>query len=612
MDVKLQDGTIVRGVPDGITQTELTARVAKLKAIVGDGPAKQPPMFTPSGEKEEQPIPTGLESLGAGMDDIVSGVKQQALKGPSPEAAKEFTAQKTDEKALYEKGRQGAGIDPARIAGSTMFTSPAMMFPGGASESWLRRWLSSGGAGATAGAMEFAPEGKSAGENMLVGGGVGLTVPAAAAAVGKGARTIYHGILEPASEAGQTAIKGRAYLDSAGNASDRIIDLLARNKQIVAGSAPTAAEAAMPAGRAEFSSLGASAARVKPSEYLARTDSQNAARIEALDEFAGNPAKRAAAVEARQAAADPHYVAGTAASTGDLDALKPLLERPSMKSVLNRTETLLAEQNKAFPPLFDKAGKARALSGEEAQAMKLAFDDVIKLSPKGGMDTMELRAMKATRNAYVEWLESKFPDLKAGRAAYREGSAPINQMDVGEALKEKLVPALREEGNQRASVFSQAARDSASTIKNATGQPRFKDLQDVLTGRQLQNTTQIQDDLARVDRNADMARKGAGAGPNALDLATQSAERELGGKLPGLLNRGVMIANAIVARMEGKINSKMAAEMAVEMLDPPKVGEALAVAQARRLRNQQLAEEIVRMQRPAAVGGATMMTQGAQ
>lgn len=438
-----------------------------------------------------------------------------------------------------------------------------------------------------------------------VGTALGLATPATVATAVKGGKMAYHGFVEPAFEAGQRAIKGRAYAEAAGNKADEIIARLTENKQLTPGSAPTAGEAASPAGRAEFSALQQSASRVKPSEYLSRSDEQNQARVAAVESFAGTPAKRAEATAAREARTEPHYAAGTSATATDLTGLKDLMERPSMAAVTKRTQQLMEERGGTFEPL-KKNGLFRSMTGEEAQAMKLAFDDLIKARPASAMDTAEVQALRETRGEYIKWMEGAFPDLGTGRKLYKMTSGPVNQMDVGRELSDKLTPALREDAKLRSGSFASAVRDSASTIKKATGEPRFQQLEDVLTGRQLNKVHGVQEDLARSDRNLDMARRGAGAGPNAVDLATSNLEREVGGKMPNMLNRGVMLANAILARLEGKINRKLAGEMAMEMLDPPKVGEALAAAKAREMRNKLMAEQIARAHRPVIAAGAAL------
>lgn len=586
------------------------------------GPTKPPPpRFTPSGEQDQlswsspemiagQPLLRvakgaaspflGLFQLGAHMAGQGKGVD-------------EHLKQHED---LTNAGQEamGGGAKGAELIGSALspgFLKAAQVIKPG--ERLLTRMLQGAGFGGAGGLTAPVTNGgdhywQDKAEETAGGAAVGSSVAPVAAAGSKVAGTLYHGLIEP--WANPAAIKGRAYLEAAGDKVKEISNLLTRNKEIVAGSKPTAGEAAVPAGRAEFSALQESAGKIKPSAYLERGDEQNAARLSSLNEWAGSPAKRAEATAARTARAEPHYATGEGQTSWSVNQLQENMGgRPSWNAVLKRAERLAEEQKKPFT-LTQTDGAMRPVSGEEAQTIKLAFDDLIKAHPKSSMDSAELDALKATRKEYIGWMEKEFPALGTARKLYKMGSQPVNQMDVGEELVGKLTPALREDAKQRSAVFAGAVRDSASTIKKATGEPRFQELQDILSSRQLQSVHNVQDDLARGDRHLQMAREGASAGPAADILATQNLRNQTGGPLPNMLHRGVMLANAIIARMEGKVNAKLASEMAAEMLDPPTVAKSLASAQGRDTRNKALADAIYKWQRPAIAGAANAAQTG--
>lgn len=586
------------------------------------GPSNPPPpKFTPSGEKDQlnwsspeliagQPalrVAKGAASPFVGLFQLAANLAGQG-KGVN-----EHLKQYED---LTNAGQQtmGGGAQGAEVAGSVLspgFLKAAEVIKPG--QRLLTRMLQGTGFGAAGGLTAPVTDGgdhftQEKVEQTAGGAAGGGLLPPVAAVASKVAGTAYHGLIEPWAR--PAAIKGRAYLDAAGDKVDEIKRLLTENKQIVAGSAPTAGEAAVPAGRAEFSGLQESAAKIKPSEYLSRADEQNAARVNSLKEWSGNPAKRAEAAAARTARTEPHYQAGEGQTSWSINQLQDAMgDRPSWGAVLGRAERLAEEQKKPFT-LTQKDGAMRPVSGEEAQTIKLAFDDMIKAHPKSSMDSAELDALKATRREYIGWMEGEFPELATGRKLYKMTSAPINQMDVGEELVNKLTPALREDAKQRSAVFSGAVRESASTIKKATGEPRFSELSDVLSRRQLQSVHNVQDDLARGDRHLQMAREGAAAGPAADVLASQNLQNQTGGPLPNMLHRGVMLANAIISRMEGKVNRKLASEMASEMLNPPGVAKSLGEAQALQERNKMLAEAIYKWQRPAVAGAANSASTG--
>lgn len=604
--------------------------------LSADNPAKKPPApYVPSGERKGpdsvfdtspemlagNPLTrfaTGAASPFLGLAQLASHLQQPLYEKVGiplrPADTMDELIRRNAE--LREQGRaaQGdEGLDVEHTAGAVLAPTNMLFGKVPAAATLPGRVKQGAVVGAAAGAATPVESGDFADTKATqigLGAGAGAVLPVATAALAKGGKMLYHGLVEPVVN--PAAIKGRAYLEAAGDKVDDIIELLTRNKQIVPGSRPTAGEAAEPASRAEFSALQESAKKAAPSAYFGREEGNNQARIDALREFAGNPAKRAAAVADRTAAAGPHYELGESQRLPfDVLQFGELAKRPSTRAAITRAQRLIEEETGQKVKIPDMV-KDQTVTGAEAQKIKLAFDDLIKLFPKSGMDSAELEAIKNTRGAYIKWMEENFPALREARTAYKAASAPINQMDVGEALVEKLTPALREEAKQRAGVFAGAVRDSASTIKKATGEPRFTKLEDVLTGRQLQTVHNVQDDLARSSRHMELARAGGKAGPNALDLATGNLEREAGGKMPNLLHRGAMLANAIITRLEGRVNKRLAAEMAAEMLDPPKVGESLAAAKARALRAKVISEAIHRQLNAAIAGGVTAagQTQG--
>lgn len=85
-------------------------------------------------KQPEQPKyekPSFLVDVGAGMDDVFSGIKQGALYVKDAVTGgndyEKFTKEKADEKALYEKARteSGAGTNVGRFVGQTVATLPA-------------------------------------------------------------------------------------------------------------------------------------------------------------------------------------------------------------------------------------------------------------------------------------------------------------------------------------------------------------------------------------------------------------------------------------------------------------------------------------------------------
>jgi hypothetical protein len=147
-------------------------------------------------------------------------------------------------------------------------------------------------------------------------------------------------------------------------------------------------------------------------------------------------------------------------------------------------------------------------------------------------------------------------DWKKYLQTYEQASKKINQMEIGQALEQKLQTSLGDK--QRAGVFATAVENAAQTIKKSTGQARFKKLEDVLEPKQINTINRV---LADVQRKA-----------KAEALATKS--RVIGAEtaeLPNLLNRAALLTNTVLKAVKKDATediNKMAAEM---MLDPRKL-----------------------------------------
>jgi hypothetical protein len=159
-------------------------------------------------------------------------------------------------------------------------------------------------------------------------------------------------------------------------------------------------------------------------------------------------------------------------------------------------------------------------------------------------------------------------------------------MEVGQFLEGKLTSALQGDEALRAGSFATAVREAPGTVKRATtGQARARDLSDILTPAQVKAVNSVRDDLAREAKYKVQARAARPLGPDARTAGTELLIEVAGGaQLPTLLNRVTTVANAILKRASGKMDEKVAMELALEMLDPKKTALAIEAAQLRAAR----------------------------
>lgn len=401
--------------------------------------------------------------------------------------------------------------------------------------------------------------------------------------------------------------KTAAYMSVAeGRAPELIAQLQRPDLQIVPGSAPTAAEAASPLGITQFSALGEQSSKVLPSNYLARAAEQDAARLRGVQRVGGTPEDLTALQQGRKATAAVNYgaVENTIVSTDD--TLRSLMQRPSVDKAVQRAQELAAERGVPFqmgPDIKPNTMAGMITEGRPAQytvqsihMLKTAMDDLVRNPERFGIGAAEAAAIGKTQKQLVGWLESKVPGYKTARQTFAKQSRRINQTEVGQYLEGKLTSPLDETGPNRAGVFATAVRDAPGTIKRATtGESRFQNLDEVLEPWQVKEIENVRADLAREAATKQQATQAASAAPKLSKLATEG-----GARLPNLMSRVTSVANTIMSRLEGKIDRKLAIQIATEMLDPQAAATAL----------QKAVDRTGKAQRAGARGGMVVQAGG--
>src|SRR3990167_4717786 len=565
MDIQTRDGILLRGIPDGTPEEVIRARIEKVRSernfaeIKAEGNVVKPPqMFTPSGEKPELSYsdPAVLRGhplvrFAEGAASPVIGAAQLAANVVGAgEPVNEFIA--GSEQQAQEARRQlgSEGVDFWKLVGTVL--SPAVLAamkiaPAGTV-------LGRAGQGAAVGAAFGAASPVSddsdywmkkivqVGTGAVIGGGI----PPAIDATRKGAQ-ITRNIFDPLLPGGSERGAARIIAETAGPKRAAIEAELAKNQTLVPGSSPTAPEAAARAGSPEFSALQRIAADHRPSAYSDIAKAQEAALLAAVRKVGQTPAELKAAEAVRSAAGQQNYgaVVDDMIATTD-DRIKTLLERPSMKEALKKAKTLAEEQGKSFGNI------EQGFTVGNLQSVKMSLDDLVKNPERFGIGASEVNAIQRTRGEFVNWLAKESPKWDRARQIYANQSRPINEMQVGQELERALVKPVGE--GERAGVFAGAMRDAPRTLKRATGQPRFEELEEVLKPENLSSVKGVLADLARKAEFERLAPLGR----------AKAAEISMPFGLPatGPLQQSYMIFKTVLGRVSKGINEKTLDTMA--------------------------------------------------
>jgi len=484
----------------------------------------------------------GIGQLGAGIADLVNP-RDQSLSGlvtgqKPPSRVDEWRQAVADSRArdaaLMKTGAGKAGFITGNIADSL----PAAFIPGAGTLS--------GAAALGAGLGALQPS-VSTGET-LSNIGLGAAAGPASIAIGRGVAAAGRGAvaaLEPLFRGGQERIAARTLQAFAGGpqaAADAANAILTNGRSILQGVEPTTAELANNAGIAQLERT----LRNNPEALqalTARNQANRAAMTGALDQIAGTPQAMEAATTARAAATRPLYDAAAQTVVPADAELGRLLARPSMTRAWDRAQQLAAERGVQLAQ-----PNANDISGQTLQYLKMGLNDLRDTGRQSGMGAHEQRALDSTLAELNQWTTRNVPQLRAADAAFRDLSQPINQMEVGGALRDRLVPALGDFGNNTrlsANSYANAVRNGDALAANATGLPNAT-LPGVLSAPQMTTIRQVGEQLAR-RANADELGRAVGSNTG-QNLASQNVLRQFLGPLGLPQNMGERAAQSTLGQ----------------------------------------------------------------
>lgn len=351
--------------------------------------------------------------------------------------------------------------------------------------------------------------------NTALGTVGGAALPVAATATKLGAS-----VLAPlVSKKAQDRVVGRTIERFAADPSS----LGRMSGELVPGSVPTLAEATQDIGLSQLQRT----LRNIPDANNAITErmlKNQEARNRALTGIAGDEGQREFFDASRKTAAEGLYQQAFEQSPTLTPWIKgqitQLRSRPAFNEAIKNAETLA---------LNDGVKLTKDNVVQIMHYTKLALDDMI-----AGAKGNEQRALLGTKNKVVELLESKdfAPAYKEARITFAEMSRPINQMDVGKELRNRLNSAISDFGGQvrvRPEAYAQAVRNLDQTAATATGFKGAK-ADKIFDPQQLQAVYGVANDLGR-SVNAQSLGLQAGQSPTAQNLVGHDLLRQVLGPL---------------------------------------------------------------------------------
>jgi len=370
-----------------------------------------------------------------------------------------------------------------------------------------------------------------------------------------------------------------------------IVNALRNYDDMVAGVRPTAGTVVagqMPA--TKYAALQRDLAEQASTPYYERNQANVAARGEALSTIAQDEAALKAAEAARTRVSTPLYEAADK-GVADVSKVASTLDDLIAKNPGNRD--LIRELKEIRTDLVDETTGGLRTNAKEVTSI---IDGL-----KTRLAKEDNKFIKGNLRDVREMLVDSVPGYRAAQEVFAEASKPVNIMQVGQYLEGKLKPAMETSIGERPGVFSAAVKEAPTTIKRSTGQSRFDKLEQILEPEQVKIVEDIRKDLAR---EAEFAKQATEGGKSGRTFPAAPAS------LPNFMSRVTAVANVILTRLQGKINQKLAIEMATEMLDPKAAAAAMEKALAREARGQKLADPFKAVGGAAYAGARSPMTLG--
>lgn len=451
-----------------------------------------------------------LAGVGKGMTDIAQGVGQNLGMVSREQVA---------ESRKYDAPLMATGAGRAgEITGQIATALPTMFIPG------ANTVVGGGLVGAGIGLSQPSESTAETFQNIGMGGaGGGLGVLA-----GRAIPKALGAFVAPFTKSGSQRVAGDVLRRFSEGSTDDVIRSASNPSQLVAGSMPTLAEVAQNPG---ISTLQQALRGVSPTVNNAigqRATDNLVARTSALRSIAGTADDMAQQKGVRDLMSESFYAAADKAKvpvTIRDRAISEIMERPSLKAAWGDAERLAREAG------IETVTSKGELTGNGLHFLKMSLDSQIGAAKTAGKKT-EADLLMRTKNALQGWMEKNIPEYGKARTAYAQWSKPINEMEVGKVLLNKLQPALMEGSRtptrETAATFANAVRDAPRTIKGATGMA-FENLDDVMKPSSANVVNNIVKDLQRKATSEDLAKT---VGSNtAQNLASQQLLRNILGPM---------------------------------------------------------------------------------
>lgn len=362
--------------------------------------------------------------------------------------------------------------------------------------------------------------------------------------------------------AGATVRAGRNALNFLGGAERRAVDLIRReatNPQALLTPKPSAIPGVA---RSLFEeSLDPGVARLETyarggkggTGWVERDAANNAARVHAVQGFAGDKAALDQALQERSAAVEPLYAAvrkvtgvDTSRLVSQIDRLVKMEEgRPAIQSGLNTLRGLLHAPE--------------GLNGNALLNIRQTIGDMLggRFGGDGSLALKGSRTLLAVRDQLDRVLSKSSPEFAQANRTFNAMSQPIQQMQLGQTLLKRATGSVEDPLTQlpvfSASKLGQQLKSLDTTARTATGFRKAK-AGEILMPEHMATLNAVADDTARAGQRLKYGSGGGSHTASQTGLLGRLAVQGMGRYVPGVAPAMEFLQAAGASRVQAALN----------------------------------------------------------
>jgi hypothetical protein len=448
-----------------------------------------------------------------------------------------------------------------------------------------------------------------AGTGAVIGG----AIPIASKVLGETGSLLYNGAkkaIAPFTEAGRKQILLDNITKMMGDNASTFARNMANAKGATEGFTPMAGQVS---GSHELAAFQRMFQQRNSGLMQPAVDAQRTALAAGANRLGGTDLERAALDSARSDAVNSLYANGKADMIESSPALEALFKRPAIANAVNAaklnasnrgadgivsenmlngvlhqdgapdyigTKTTNYANSKGINGVGDFSVNP-IYSGKTLQDIKFALDAAKKFNPNASTgERMTQSGVMDASTAFNKFLTDNVPDMRKADAIYSDMSKPINQMDLGNAIRDKFIPALERDKPTPSQLnianIGKIVNDTGDTLARQVTGFKGATLNDSLSANQQQTLKGLLHDSQIMN---DGNKLGAGINSSTYQHLAYNAKGEQNGLLDGLLSttKTGKVLGAVKSMTYSATGSvrKLDNQMADMLMNPNTTGEQI-------------------------------------